>query len=175
MRETGRASNVRVLSVNEFQNEWFDYSSYIFMRRKKPFGSLLNQDGQPEENKYIDVTYTSAISGRAYRIADIISALKKGKRIVLKGDFGLGKSRCIKEVFDRLTSSPDSSPYTLAINLREHWGAIWAKELLMRHFHDLGLNEDNYLKIFDQLDTIYLLDGRYVRNPYAQSRILYKK
>lgn len=159
MRESGQANKIRVLSETEFQNEFFDYSSYVFNRRKKQFGSLISVDGRPEENKYVSVSYNDIKTGDAYTIDSIINALKKGKRIVLKGDFGLGKSRCIKELFEKLTKESSANPYTIAINLREHWGAIRAQEILSRHFQDLGLQEDNYIKIFDQLDSIYLLDG----------------
>lgn len=160
MRESGNANKISVLSFEEFQNEYFDYSSYIHLRKRKSFGSLIDvETGRPEENTYIEVKYKNRKSGEELSVLDIAKLLKKGRRIILKGDFGLGKSRCIKQLFEVLTASPDNNPYTIAINLREHWGAKRYSEILSRHFEELGLKSDDYIKTFDLPNVIYLLDG----------------
>ena len=96
---------------------------------------------------------------RSLSIDEIINLLKSGKKVILKGDFGLGKSRCVKQIFDILTQDVVRSPYTIAINLREHWGAKRALEILNRHFSELGLDAQNFIKTYEQPNTIYLLDG----------------
>lgn len=160
MRATGLAQKVYVMSAEEFQNEFFDYKSYIHIRKTKSFGSLINfETGEPETNTYIDVQYRNKRSGEELSIYDIISLLKKGKKVILKGDFGLGKSRCIKQIFDVLTENPVNNPYTIAINLRDHWGARRCLEILTRHFQDLGLDSNNFVKCYENPNTVYLLDG----------------
>lgn len=160
MRETGKAQNVKVMSLEEFEREYFDYKSYVHMREKKQFGSLVNAEtGEPEENTYINVEYLNIKNGKEYGIDDIISALKKGKKVVLKGDFGLGKSRCVKQIFDVINSRETEYIYTIAINLREHWGARRGIEILARHFEELGLEAKNFIKNYEQSNIIYLLDG----------------
>ena len=161
MRAAGKEQCIQVESVGEYFNEYFEYRNYVYARKQKSFGSLINiETGEPENNAYIGVTYYDKKSGKDYRIEEIIALLKKGKRIVLKGDFGLGKSRCIKKVFDELSSSSIvDNPYGIAINLRDHWGAKRAGEILSRHFEDLGLDAKNFIKSFDQSNVIYLLDG----------------
>ena len=160
MRQSGEAQRVKVMSGMEFENEYFEYDNYIFSRKQRQFGSLINMDtGRPEENSYIRVAYRNKKDGSELYIDDIVKLLKKGKKIVLKGDFGLGKSRCVKEIFDRLTEQRADNPYCIAINLRDHWGAKRAQEILLRHFEDLGMNANSVLQVFDYSNFVYLLDG----------------
>ena len=160
MRAAGNAAKIKVMSVSEFQNEYFDYSSYVNIRNRKQFGSLINLDtGEPENNVYINVAYRDKKTGNDYYIQDIIDLLIKGKKIVLKGDFGLGKSRCIKQLFDSISNDPINNPYVLAINLRDHWGMKRGIEILRRHFEELGLEYKNFIKTYECPNAIYLLDG----------------
>lgn len=160
LRNFGKAQNVKVMSLNEFRSLYFDYSSYVHVRSKRQFGSLVDAvTGEPEENTYINVTYTNTKSGKNYNVEEIIDLLKKGKKIILKGDFGAGKSRCIKQVFEIINKQKVSQYYTIAVNLREHWGMKRGTEILNRHFQDLGLTSQNFMKSYDNPNVIYLLDG----------------
>lgn len=81
-----------VRSAEEFQNEYFQYSNYVYTRKKKQFGSLINiETGEPESNIYIDVSYSNLKTGKDLSIDEIINLLKSGKKVILKGDFGLEK------------------------------------------------------------------------------------
>lgn len=160
MRESGKKQQVKVMSAEEFQNEFFDYNNYVYVRKQKQFGSLINIDtGEPENNTYISVSYMQKGSNKNLTVDDIIALLKRGKRVVLKGDFGLGKSRCVKQVFDKLTANAADNFYVIAINLRDHWGAKRAGEILNRHFFDLGLDDKNFQRIYEKPQNLYLLDG----------------
>ena len=160
MRTCGVEHNVKVMSIEEFQNEFFNYSRYVYIRKQRQFGSLINLiTGQPEENEYVNVTYCNKKTGKNYSISEIVELLQAKKKIVLKGDFGLGKSRCIKQVFDQISADQIDNPYVFAINLREHYGMKTGIEILRRHFEDLGLESKNFIKGFNQPNTIYLLDG----------------
>lgn len=160
MRAAGAESNIKVMSAEEFQNEYFNYSNYVYVRSQKQFGSLINLvTGEPEKNVYINVSYRDKRTGRDYYIAEIIELLKKGQKIVLMGDFGLGKSRCIKQLFDSLSSNVVGNPYVFAINLRDHWGLKRGIEILRRHFEELGLNASSFIKNYERPNAIYLLDG----------------
>lgn len=160
MRDTGNCQKVKVMSAKEFRDEFFNYSNYVYVRKQRQFGSLINiETGEPEDNTYVNVSYTQKNSSKNLTVEDIIDLLKKGKRVVLKGDFGLGKSRCVKQIFDKLTVDTMNDVYAIAINLRDHWGAKRAGEILSRHFCDLGLDEKNFLKTYDKSQNLYLLDG----------------
>ena len=160
MRETGKSQKIYVKSAEEFQNEYFEYGSYVYIRKQKQFGSLINiVTGEPENNVYVDVSYLNKKTGKELDVNGIVDLLKKGKKVILKGDFGLGKSRCVKQIFDILSGDLLSNPYTIAINLREHWGAKRATEILNRHFTELGLDDKNFIKTYEKPNIIYLLDG----------------
>lgn len=160
MRATGEGQKVKVMSAEEFRNEFFDYSKYVFVRKQRQFGSLINiETGEPEDNTYVNVSYTQKNSNKNLTVDDIIDLLRRGKRVVLKGDFGLGKSRCVKQIFDKLTTDTMNDTYAIAINLRDHWGAKRASEIFSRHFCDLGLDEKNFLKTYEKSQNLYLLDG----------------
>ena len=161
MRKLGKESKITVLSVDEFEKKWFDYKNYIYRRSQQSFGSVINlENGTPEQGIYIPVNYTDIKTGEKYDIAQIIKKLEKGNKIILKGSFGTGKSRCVKELFEVLTSKHNEAPlYAIAINLREHWGAKSYRELLQRHLEDLAINPDGLKKISNNRDIIFLLDG----------------
>lgn len=162
MREAGKALRIKVLSYQEFQNSWFDYPSYYHCRLEGQFGSLVNiETGAPETNSYIDVAYKSN-TGSMYHLQEIIEELKKGRIVVLQGDFGSGKSRCVKAIFEAMCPNEKNCNYTIAINLREHWGAKDSKEILRRHFGNLGMTDNytqNFIKACKNPNIIYLLDG----------------
>lgn len=159
MRMSGDDQRVKVMSGIEFENEYFEYGSYLFARKQKQFGSLINMEtGRPEENSYIRVAYRNKKDGSEFYIDDIVKYLKKGKRIVLKGDFGLGKSRCVKEIFDCLSEERRENPYVIAVNLRDHWGAKRAQEILIRHFDDnqriLGVVKGTAFRVWRGFQTL---------------------
>ena len=101
MRETGAKAKITVLSVDEFEKKWFDYKNYVFLRAQQTFGSVINiENGRPEQDVYIPVTYSDSKTGEKYDVMKIAKKLEKGSKIVLKGSFGTGKSRCVKQLFD---------------------------------------------------------------------------
>ena len=160
MRSTGESQKIRVVSVEEFQNEYFNYDGYIYNRLSKQFGSLINTDtGKPENNTYTEVYYVNKKTGAELKATDIVDLLKRGKKVLLKGDFGLGKSRCVKQIFDILISDRINNPFTIAINLRDCWGLKRGIEILNRHFDDLGLDAKAFIKTYENQDIVYLLDG----------------
>ena len=64
MRSAGQDVYIKVVSFEEFQNEFFNYSNYVFQRSRWRFGSLINPlTGDPEENTYINVTYRDHYTG----------------------------------------------------------------------------------------------------------------
>lgn len=159
MRATGKTNKIEVLSINEFRNLYFDFSSYVYRRRQQSFGSLIDSiTGKPEENKYIRVAYIDVHTGKQYDIDEIINCLKNGRKIILKGDFGVGKSRCIKQLFETICNQDDFYN-AIAINLREYWGLKHCTEVLNRHFFELGLDSQNLMKSYTNPNIIYLLDG----------------
>lgn len=161
MRVLASKSKIEILSFDEFEKKWFDYKKYVYTRSQHAFGSAVDiESGIPETGKYIPVAYVDVKTGDKYDINQIAKKLEMGAKIVLKGSFGTGKSRCVKQLFDLLSKKHDDSfYYTISINLREHWGAKNYKEVLQRHFDDLSLDSNNFKRISNKSNIIFLLDG----------------
>lgn len=162
LKAAGEAHKVQVFSVYQFMDWMFALGQYHHLRKAQPFGSSVNlYSGKPDEDEYVPVDYISD-GGESYDTERITLELVAGKTIVLIGDFGSGKSRCAREVFNKLIEG-DASRYLfpVAINLRENWGLKRATELITRHFEDLGMGRQvpDVMKIAFAKSTIYLLDG----------------
>ena len=79
--------------------------------------------GEKDERDYIPVKYEGVTANRTYDVKDIAKLLDQGKRIVLLGNYGTGKSRCIQEIFGS-RNVPDDQGLIISIDLRENWGTL---------------------------------------------------
>lgn len=160
--ESGKSNHVNVYSIAQFFSTMLGLMKYATLRKRVAFGSAVDlYSGEPDRNKYIQVNYFSD-AGDSYSTEIIAAALVKGRTVVLIGDYGSGKSRCVKEVFEVLQSKQNEHfKNTVAINLRDNWGLKRAPEMITRHFTDLGLDTTvaDALKVAYSPATIYLLDG----------------
>ncbi len=163
MRDAGKEQAVHVISFEEFSKQFFDFSTYASIRLQAPFGSSINpMTGAADETKYVPVSYT--VDGKKSDITskDVAEYLRNGKNVILLGEYGSGKSRCIREVFSLLKESAvENFCYPVAIDLRKSWGLRRSTELIRRHFSDLGLDnlESNAIKAFNAKSLAVLLDG----------------
>ena len=159
---TGQENFVSVFSIEQYFDFLLGHDKYVTMRQTHAFGSAVDlYSGKPDENKYVSVDYFSD-DGDAYSVAKISNEIIKGKTVVLIGDYGSGKSRCVKEVFSYINETRQNHyRYPLAINLRENWGLKRATEVITRHFTDLGLGDlvEDMLKTAFSKGIVYLLDG----------------
>lgn len=159
--ETGAGRNVTVQGLQEFDKLFFDYEKYANARLEKSFGSAVDPfSGEQDKHKYVPVKYLG--TEKEYTITEIAQALRGGNKIILLGNYGTGKSRCIKELFMLLSSmSKESAFYPLAVNLRENWGVVRGSEIIQRHFTDLGLADDagKVLRMLGKSSVCFLFDG----------------
>jgi hypothetical protein len=158
----GIASHVTVQSVTQFVNSMAGFGDYLNLRKRLPFGSAIDlYTGAPDDRSYVGVEYTAS-NGESYNSAKISEALIRGKTIVLIGDYGTGKSRCVKEVFSEIINGFKQHYHApVAINLRDNWGLKRAPEIINRHFTDMGLGDrvPDIMKVAFVPGLIYLLDG----------------
>lgn len=161
--ETGAGLNVRVLSAAGFEKLFLDFDSYRHLRQQRKFGSAVDpESGESDPRSYVGVRYVELSGDRTYSVSDIARHLRDGRRIVLLGNYGTGKSRCVREVFSSLASSQfPTSIYPLAIDLRDQWGMKRSREVIQRHCDDLGLTlmTDPLMRILDKGVVCLLLDG----------------
>jgi hypothetical protein len=160
--QSGEGQSVEVLSIGQFSEKFFNFGGYTYARSKKPFGSAVDPfTGEKDDTEYTPVIYL-ADDDTQYRIEEIAKLLTEGKYIVLLGNYGTGKSRCIQELFktlDRRSSTYYKFP--VAINLKENWGLKRGEEILNRHLSDLGQSKmvDSLMKIYTESSICFLLDG----------------
>lgn len=161
--ETGKGHNVCVLSLESFEKILFDHGRYFHVRSSKTFGSAIQpESGEKDNIKYVPVEYKDVRYSRKCRIEDLARYLENQNRIILTGNYGTGKSRCIQELFTYITNTKQvRTALPISIDLRDHWGTKKGTEIIRRHFDDLGLsrNADNVIKIMPKGGPIFLLDG----------------
>jgi hypothetical protein len=128
--ETARGMRVTALSFDVFSRQFINFPAYRSLRMVKPFGSAVDpRTGETAKADYVPVKYVH--DGKEVVIDELVAMLATGKRLVLLGEVGTGKSRCFSELFARLAEhSGATMRYPVAINLREHWGALRAHEIL---------------------------------------------
>lgn len=163
MSDLAKSMKIAITSVGNFIRQAFDYQSYTALRRDVAFGSAINPTtGEPDKNDYIPVIYTDESERKKFKIKDICTKLERGDKIVLLGDYGTGKSRCTKEIFEYFSSSTESGKnFLLSINLREHWGATTAIEIIAGHLQRLGMSEavDRTMQLLRAGHITLVLDG----------------
>lgn len=163
MRITGKGNNLTVLSVDELRGLLVGYDSYFSLRSNQTFGSAVDRrSGTRDSSEFIDVEYTSLDGKHSYNISAISNLLKRGEKVILLGDYGTGKSRCIQETFFQLHEDAIKHwQFPISIDLRENWGVRRGHELLRRHFDDLGISEigESALRLLPSKRIILLIDG----------------
>jgi NACHT domain len=164
MIDAGKELHIRVRSYRRFERSFFDYASYAVERHKLQFGSAVHPlTGEPDNSEYVPVAYRFDKKGTDDGISRLLDLIRRGKKIVLLGEYGSGKSRCLRELFSRLTfdSQPPPEYYFLAIDLRRAWGLQSANEIIRRHLEELGLaaSGDRVIRAASAGRVCFLLDG----------------
>jgi hypothetical protein len=158
--ETGKGLNVNVHTFDTFASLFLGASEYIHLRSSYPFGSAVDPDsGAVDLSAYVKINYEDQ-DGKRFGVKDITDNLLKGKKIVLLGEFGTGKSRCLMEVF-KLLSKSENCFFPVAINLRDNWGYKKFSHIIHNHIDDLGLGDfkDSLVRSIQSGNHPILLDG----------------
>lgn len=141
MRNTADSSKVKLYSVEEFAQYVLGAKDYTELRNRRPFGSAVEPDtGHVDGTRYVKIQYVDN-DGKKYDIEQISTRLAAGQSVVVLGEFGTGKSRCLMECFRNLQDGPDNHFGPIAINLRDCWGLQDSSEMISRHLRDLGMSQ----------------------------------
>lgn len=158
--QIARSANVEPHTLESFSNTYLATNQYVNERSKLPFGSaVVPESGSPDNSDYTPISYIDQ-KNNTYTINDICKALKNNSKIVLIGEFGTGKSRCLKETFHSLVEKNELFA-PLAINLRDNWGQKKMSGIVRGHLEDLGLDHvsNSVLKSVRSGNHTILLDG----------------
>jgi hypothetical protein len=163
MSEGGNSNNVVVLNHNQLAAQFIEYERYRQGRHKYPFGSAVNPEtGDIDETDYVPVRYVDTHTNQEVLPKEIADDLLDGKNVVLLGEYGSGKSRCVSQVFSLISAEWGMTfQFPLAINLRECWGLERADEIIRRHFNKLGLDDmaASAVRAYNRKNIVFLLDG----------------
>ena len=158
--DTGEAHTVEVYDLQTFASKFIGAREYLNERAAAPFGSAVDPDtGGVDQKTYTSISYVDNKSNR-YTEADIAKLLEEGKKILLVGEFGTGKSRCLMQVF-RTLASTSRVFVPIAINLRDNWGYRRFSHIIQNHLDALGLGEfrDTVVRSLRRGNHVLLLDG----------------
>ena len=161
MMQAGASSKIRVVTPSVFRRLFFDGKVYVASRAKLQFGSAVNPEtGLPDMADYVPVQYKDVGTGRSISLEAMSGMLERNHKIVLTGEYGSGKSRCIKEIFEILNKG-DRIDYFLSIDLRRCWGLQSANEIIRRHLDEVGMSgtADAVVRAFNSGAITFLLDG----------------
>jgi hypothetical protein len=163
MLDAAKPYKIKVLSFSEFRRLFLDYEEYRSARAIVAFGSAINPlTGARDESSYVPVTYIDRSTSQEYTVEQICGLLEIGRRIVLLGEYGTGKSRCIREVFSHMSLEASRKQlYPIAIDLRDSWGVKKGTELIRHHLQEIGQDAlaRATLRAFQAQTIVPLLDG----------------
>lgn len=162
MKNVGSSLNIDVISASEFQSKFLPFDEYDSVRSVSPFGSAIEPEtGDKDKRNYVLVGLINA-NGGEFDAIELSRKIKSGDRIVLIGEYGTGKSKCIEKVYSILSDGAwGNLSFPMAIDLRKCWGLKDRYEIINRHMKDFGLGEraDSFEKAYNSGSLILLLDG----------------
>lgn len=158
--------NIQIMSLKEFRRKVFDAVAYLEHRRPCAFGSARDPENDRDDVwdiRYQPTTFRRRDGKPAMSLTEVADAVRGGQVVLLLGDYGMGKSLAVREVFRHLRAEylkEHEGPVPVAINLREYWGRDRASEVLDRHARDVGLdNGISLVRGFNAGQLAVLLDG----------------
>lgn len=143
-------SDVTAQSFTTFQEKLIDVATYLDCRIKHRFGSIDHPiSGQSADDiKYIPIPILSSESHEGWSVERIGNSLLAGDCFTIIGDYGIGKSMTLREVFRHLRDRylhKHTHTFPIYINLREHHGQTNPSEILERHARDVGYPVPSHL------------------------------
>jgi hypothetical protein len=161
MKSAGQKINIDVISIEEFQARFLPFDGYRAARNSTPFGSAIDPEtGEKDNTKYVLVSFITQ-RGNEINTSEVAREVASGKLIVLTGEYGTGKSKCVEQVFNTIAADAwDTLRFPLAIDLRKSWGLKDRYEILRRHIQDLNQPDPAaFIKAYNAGMLILLLDG----------------
>lgn len=156
---------VNALSFSQLQSKLIDVGTYLNARENYPFGSVRDPaTGNPRsEVDYVPLELTRPGDDRLWSVAAITAALLEGKKFVVLGDYGAGKSVTLREIHKSLRRAyfnQQTTKFPLYLNLRDHVGQVNPAEVLDRHARNVGfLHGPHLVRAWRAGYVILLIDG----------------
>lgn len=165
-RSLAKKDAITILSIEQFESRLFDAPTYLDLRWKYPFGSATDPDSERPilpDDEYIPLPLKDFNERTHYDLDEIADLILSGKRVVLTGPYGAGKSLTVRELFRVLRArwhKRQIKVIPVALNLRDHWGQTDVDEALRRHASKIGFDKpDQLVRSWNAEQLVVLLDG----------------
>ncbi|MFS0704727.1 NACHT domain-containing NTPase [Cellulomonas sp. 179-A 9B4 NHS] len=137
---------IHALSFLSLQKSIVDVERYIALRQNAPFGSSaahLAATPRQTTRSYVPPTlFIPSLDTEVTGLKQIVERTCAGENTVLLGDFGVGKSAALREIFAALRKAyfraPQKNRFPIHINLRDCIGLRSPSEIFQRHAEELG-------------------------------------
>ncbi len=164
VQQFGKGQVVAV-SFAQFQQSLVDVTGYLAARSNYFFGSVLDPatgDRSPKVS-YIPLDIVERGTEHLWTASGIADAMLLGKRFVLLGEYGAGKSMTLRQVYLELKKRYDKggcSNFPVYLNLREHSGQRDPVEVLERHARIIGFdNVASLVRAWRAGYVVFIIDG----------------
>ncbi|GAA3826152.1 hypothetical protein GCM10022226_53620 [Sphaerisporangium flaviroseum] len=158
----GSNAVIYAISFAALRRRVCDSESYLNARDEAPFGSIVYST-QALPQITVDTLFTTQ-NEKDLNIEELGNELVEGARWLLTGEFGVGKSHALRQIYFALRKMhfkrKMATPFPVHINLRDCVGLRSPSEILRRHAEEIGLGSDRSLiSAWRAGACILLLDG----------------
>lgn len=163
-RAVADRNGINAVSLMTFKGKLVDSARYLTCRENYPFGSVRDpeNDSITDSKNYISIDFLD-IDKKLHSLNDLSESLQKGSHFLITGEFGIGKSTTLKELFFLLRKKyhkGKSSLFPIMLNLRDHSGQTNTAEAIERHARNIGYKSPSQLvRAWRAGYVILLLDG----------------
>lgn len=159
-----RGERLHAISVATLHQRICNSEMYLQARDNAPFGSISYRsklDG-PAHNVPVELVGPGAQG--SIGLEAMSTLLTQGARSLLVGNFGVGKSHSLREIYRQLRKSHfrtgKLTPFPVHINLRDCAGLKTPAEILRRHAEEIGFEHaDGLISAWRAGSCVLLLDG----------------
>ncbi|NCL75625.1 hypothetical protein AIIKEEIJ_03091 [Rhodococcus sp. YH1] len=154
--------NIHAISISTLQNRLCNSDEYLRCRDAATFGSTSYSSEVAQVSESVKVEFEG--TGTRLSNEELSKQLIAGKRALIVGDFGVGKSHALREIYRLIRKEhfrrKRLTPFPVHINLRDCIGLKSPAEILRRHSEDIGFGNDRSLiSAWRAGACVLLLDG----------------
>ncbi len=154
---------IHAISMATLSRRLCDSESYIQCRDQAPFGSISYVTKSTSPAVSVEPIF-SDLEGKERGTKDLAKSLTDGNRHLITGDFGVGKSHALRQLYMEMRKTHFKSnkltPFPVHINLRDCAGLKTPAEILRRHSEEVGFSSDRALTSAWRAGAcVLLLDG----------------
>jgi hypothetical protein len=154
---------VHAISIATLQQRICNSEIYLQKRDNAPFGSIAFSSGHGRKMPEVAVKLREQV-GDHIDVRVLTERLLEGRRALITGNYGAGKSHALREIYRQLRkkhlASGRLTAFPVHINLRDCAGLKTPAEILRRHAEEIGFDQaDGLISAWRAGTCVLLLDG----------------